>query len=539
MAPPIVANTNFQQWQNWRPVQEPGGATTYYVIPGYNDQYVFDPYTSNATGEITIYRNPEPVYAEAQRQRREQEKKSGLAAQLAVPAGAIAGSLGVDYVSDLIRDAGKEVVKEGTKEGASQAFQSGLTGGSGTGGGAGYGGAVGLGQGAPPAYGASIADAAQYYGPEIAARPDLLAQSTSTTVADAARAAGTEAYRQPSLEQGFASGLGPVAQGALGAAGLAIGGKGVYDAYKARDPLAGGISGAGAGLGASALTGALAPTLGLAAIPGVGWFAAGGALLGASLGLFGDRPSTKEIQEKRRQRLLQADPSIGQVYQGITKPIEQSFAETQAAREQFPEGFVGWDESGQVFVNRAFEESGDPSDLTAWDVAGTIDNFETFGSNWITGLSEKQRLAIMNKAIRDGKVDPEKGALEVNYDDDLLQFANKQFQAFAEGNADPTDPSLLAGVPARPRPLDENTELQHLNEVQREEVKEEPKDKITDMAAVVRTPQTANVVGQLPGNSKIDFDELSSQLAVMMDNRQQLGAGRPVSIGEIKKQRRG
>jgi len=103
-APPIVANTDFQQWQSWQPVSTPDGNSTYYVVPGYNGQYVFDPYESDATGSIMIYRNPQAVYDRAEEERKAAEDATSITAQFAPVAGTAAGALGAGYVADLVKN---------------------------------------------------------------------------------------------------------------------------------------------------------------------------------------------------------------------------------------------------------------------------------------------------------------------------------------------------------------------------------------------------------------------------------------------------
>lgn len=90
--PPIVANTDFSQWNSWETVTTPDGSATYYVIPGYNGQYVFDPFTSDATGSITIYQNPKPAYDAAKKVQKQQEDAGSTSAQIAQIGGTVAGA---------------------------------------------------------------------------------------------------------------------------------------------------------------------------------------------------------------------------------------------------------------------------------------------------------------------------------------------------------------------------------------------------------------------------------------------------------------
>ena len=102
--PPIVANTDFQQWQNWERITTPDGSTTYYVIPGYNGQYVFDPFTSDATGNITIYNNPKPAYDAAAKVQKQQDEAGSTSAQGAQIAGTVAGAATTAAVVDLVKN---------------------------------------------------------------------------------------------------------------------------------------------------------------------------------------------------------------------------------------------------------------------------------------------------------------------------------------------------------------------------------------------------------------------------------------------------
>lgn len=139
--PPIVSNTDFQQWQSWQQVKTPSGDRTYYVIPGYNGQYVFDPYTSDATGRITIYQNPAPLY-EAERKAREQQEAAGSSSsQLAGIAGTVSGALATKGIYDIATGADK-IAGIVSNPWAGASTGTGASTGAGVGAGAGAGGAA-------------------------------------------------------------------------------------------------------------------------------------------------------------------------------------------------------------------------------------------------------------------------------------------------------------------------------------------------------------------------------------------------------------
>ena len=177
--PPIVANTDFQQWQSWQPVRTPAGDRTYYVIPGYNNQYVFDPYTSDATGRITIYQNPQPLYEAEQKAQAAKEDAGSTSSQLAGIGGTIAGA-GTTY---LIADA---IAKPWAESTLGSWLGSGSSAGTGAGAGAGATGGAGAGVTSAATQGAGQVAASQ-------AATQAAAQSTGQV---AASQAGTQAAAQ-------------------------------------------------------------------------------------------------------------------------------------------------------------------------------------------------------------------------------------------------------------------------------------------------------------------------------------------------------
>lgn len=100
--PPIIANTDFQQWNSWEPVTTPGGDKNYFVVPGYGGQYVFDPSESDATGNIMIYRNPQAIYDRAEEERAYADKANSWEAQAAPVAGQVIGAVGAYYAGSYL-----------------------------------------------------------------------------------------------------------------------------------------------------------------------------------------------------------------------------------------------------------------------------------------------------------------------------------------------------------------------------------------------------------------------------------------------------
>lgn len=208
---------------------------------------------------------------------------------------------------------------------------------------------------------------------------------------------------------GLLGSMGPMAQGALGAAGLAAGAYGMYDAFESGDEVGGAISGLGAGLGASALGSAL----GLAAIPGVGWLAAGGALLGAGLGMFGGPPRT-EVEDKRFRKLQE---------QGVMMHTDQFIPEARSRAEQLEAakemgiepGFVGVDPN-VGWVNTKWLESGDEKDLRPEDIWGYAAFYEKYGNDWLGKFSEEERRNIAQQALDSGAVREHHGTIDVDWE---------------------------------------------------------------------------------------------------------------------------
>lgn len=107
----------------------------------------------------------------------------------------------------------------------------------------------------------------------------------------------------------------PYIAGPVGAAGVVLGAKGTYDAYESGDPISGGISAAGMGLGANMLAG----SLGYGALLGP-WGIAGMAAIGIGAGLLGGkRDSTAEYQRKRWAEVAKDNPLWGEYIRKANK----------------------------------------------------------------------------------------------------------------------------------------------------------------------------------------------------------------------------
>lgn len=182
-------------------------------------------------------------------------------------------------------------------------------------------------------------------------------------------------------------------QGIGGAAGLAAGGYGMYNAYEKGDELGGALSGAGAGLGASMLGSAL----GIAAIPGLAPLAIGGGLIGLALGAFGGKPSTKEISRKR--------------WGGLEKQGVASASAAYAANH--PENDSGiWQEGKYKGEKWTFEKAVDLALTTPDDQANPFSlvygNYKTFGNDW-DSYSQEQKNKIIKQLASEGLYKGSKG----------------------------------------------------------------------------------------------------------------------------------
>lgn len=301
----------------------------------------------------------------------EEPEPPGLLESLAPVAGTAAALAGGKYIGNsllpsLFESGGTEVAKEGL---TAAATEGGLF-------------------SAPTTATTSLQGAASAI-PEMAGgQVGTFLQGNVGPVADGAQYASDLAANQGGLY-----GLSPMATGALGAAGLALGSKGVYDAYEAGDPIMGGISGAGAGLGASMLSSAL----GLGALGPWGWGA--GLAIGLGAGLLGDRETTTEHQQKIAQRLAgqhQNDVLYQNLVRGMGQAIEQGPADP--SKPFFSGKYATWDE---------YKNAG----LNAQDLAGQAGVLETVGG---MNLTLPQIHQVTQKLIDNDLLYSDRGAVKVS-----------------------------------------------------------------------------------------------------------------------------
>lgn len=241
------------------------------------------------------------------------------------------------------------------------------------------------------------------------------------------------------------SNIGTVAQGALGAAGLGLGMKGMYDAYESGNPLGGAISGAGAGAGGLALAGSLGAATGGLALPVI----AGAALLGGGLGFLGDRKTTKEYQQERWGDLME---------RGVV-------GADQAWAANHPSGDTGvWSSGKYAGQQWTFDKA---LDLTKDDPKHfelVYGNFDTFGNDWLTAYTPEQRRAIVSQLAHQGLYAGNKGDVVIKDKEKAREIADRvkvgqlgvqtsgMPQAVTNQGAPP--PPTTTGT-SRPKPLQE------------------------------------------------------------------------------------
>lgn len=434
--PPIIANTDFGQWQNWEQVNDPSGNSSYFVVPGYGGKYVYDPYRSQATGQITLYENPKAVYDAAAKAQAQQDKANSAGTQLATLGGTVAGLGTTALVSDAV---------------AADKFSESLLG-------KGIDSITGGGAGAP-----SVATP----GVSGGAAPEIL--SASRLPGEAAGSVGTQG-----AEAATWAARNPLLGGAAGAFGLALGSKGVYDAYEKGDPVTGGISGAGAGLGASLL----AQSLGYSALGPWGWGV--GLAIGLGAGLLGGRESGRDKIKKRIGALQE---------QGVQLPdfLLDNPQEYGKSKEELVQREAANQSEGQ-WGNPIFAESRDEGDLTGFDTWGSLPWFEAKGNEYLGATNEQQRY-------------------------EMNRIANER-GLFSEGNG-----ALHA---------DSKALSQVYDEVMSRPVEELPPVPDADTALSQRRnalPETREAEVAKPEN----IDEMASILAQKMDGKEPLGKGKQVT----------
>lgn len=124
------------------------------------------------------------------------------------------------------------------------------------------------------------------------------------------------------------------------------------------------------------------------------------------LSLFSDqlgigRPSTKEIQQKRRDDLIK---------QNVTGYQNYATGNTFDVRPE---------------IDKGFDQSRNESMLTPEQVWGSEAMFETFGNDWLGKYDEAQRREISNRLIQSGGVRESRGGLYVDDKDKAKTIANE------------------------------------------------------------------------------------------------------------------
>jgi hypothetical protein len=243
----------------------------------------------------------------------------------------------------------------------------------------------------------------------------------------------------------------PMLGGALGAVGLGLGAKGVYDAAEAGDPIMGGISGAGAGLGASMLSQAV----GLGALGPWGWGV--GAALGIGAGLLGDRETGREQIQNRINALQEQGVNIPQ-------PLLEDLSSYGLSKEDLVAREQAKIAAGQ-HGNPLFAQSRDEKDLTALDTVGGLMWMETLGNDYWSGFTPEQRVAMNDAALKQGLIEEGRGQLKFRDEAKAKELANQFRGAAVASNASqpqgmiPTNQS----TPPAPPPTSSTTAPTPLN----------------------------------------------------------------------------
>lgn len=361
--PSELAGVDFNQYKNWQVVNTPSGGT-YYAVPG--TAFVYDPFLSQAKGQIVLYQNPTPQLEQQQQAEAEREQQLKLQQQASDPvrqlipiAGSTAGIIGSKYAIDALTGGSAAANTAGganlAAQGANQAF----------------------------AEGAGMA------APEIISASQIPAGGASTAA-----------------NLGAEAGLGITPY--LGVAGAGLGAYGTYQGIKNHDPLGAGLSGAGMGLG----LGMAAPLVGLGPLGwgALGLMALGGAGVG-SLGAFASALGDKDQWKTEGKRLSKL------AEQGINIP-EPLMAITQLKKGRSKDELINFEQQKidqGMYGNTSFAKSRNESDLKPQDIWGSAAFFEKFGNDWLNKYSEAERQQIAQKALDSGAVREHKGTIDVDW----------------------------------------------------------------------------------------------------------------------------
>lgn len=483
-----LQDVDYSGWQSWQRIDDPRTGRQFYVIPGYNNQYVFDPYESDATGTVQVYRNPKPIYDERAQAQAQEDEANSLTSQLAVPAGAVAGygiTRGVSNVVD-----GKPFFNfgGGATEAGTQA-----------------GNAVGQVSTAAGTAGANVAG-----GAGSVATPELIGASRVPITGGAGGGAGAFPA---------AGGVGNVAIGAAGAIGL--GDVVLNEREGARGIIQGGVSGAALG----AELGSLAGPAGV--VPG----AVIGGVVGAGAGVYNTffgHETTQERQQKRASALAEKDPTFARylnIAQNNGAEIDQI---NQRAHAATPPDYKGWwddpDTPGVewIWVNKLKPES------TGGEVKHDSQYFSTLGSGdvmwhpWffenVPGwgdLSFEERDQIASWALQNGN--PHGNAGNIDFND------SPEFQSFTQG--------VLSGESVAPENhmATEAPQGYGVTPQSGQEVRPLPQifPQLTDRLQSSAQPQSPSLFGGKP----YEFPEQDRQMVSnIVNNQQELGRAKPFNL---------
>jgi len=195
----------------------------------------------------------------------------------------------------------------------------------------------------------------------------------------------------------------PYLQGGAGALGLYTGGKGMYNAYESGSPVAGAISGLGAGAGGLALAAALGASTGGLAIPVM----AGMAALGAGGGMLGGKKSTKQIQAERFSDLM------NQAQSPDTKSDLQMLSQAATPERTDEAGMAYAAENAEANARNAGAR--DLSQANATQLWGSNGVLQTFGPDrWLKEFDEKQRYDITDALLKNNLFRHDKGNIIIN-----------------------------------------------------------------------------------------------------------------------------
>lgn len=378
-------------YQNWEKINMPNGQVLY-AVPG--SGYAYDPFASKHAGHSVFYENPKPKLDAIKQQQQAASPTGQLLAQGGVLAGTLGGAWALDKWGPTAPVGAPTLLPNGNL--ATQLTDGTIKITNTT-----------TGAVVPQSAGQATSAQQSFVNSAVADLPTgAIGQAVTESGAPGYMMADGSIVPQ---SQGL-FGMGNLATGALGAAGLGAGLYGAYQANQNENPLMGAVSGAGAGAGASAL----GTALGLSAIPGIGWLAGGGALLGLGAGLLG------KIGDKDRWK-TEANRANKLAEQGIYVPPEllgslnaqtKGRSRRELTRADLPDDFIGRDSQGN-WVNNKFALSRDEKDLRGEDIV----NYSSFAEKdpeWFKKPLE-ERIGYAQKLLDAGVVREHHSTIDVDW----------------------------------------------------------------------------------------------------------------------------